>query len=62
MTKYKQIDEIKEKIEELNLLLKAAQEANFILRVNAVNNFDQEKQVNVLQVILSEAVFSERII
>lgn len=62
MSKYKQIDEIKEKIEELNLLLKVAQESNFVLRINANNLFDQEKQVNVLQIVLSEAVYSERII
>jgi len=62
MSKYKQIDDIKEKIEELNLLLKVAQESNFVLRINANNLFDQEKQVNVLQIVLSEAVYSERII
>jgi len=62
MSKYKEIDAIKEKIEELNLLLKTAQESNFVLRINATNQFDQERQLNVLQIVLSEAVFSERII
>lgn len=61
MAKYPQIDAIKTKLEEVNKLIAEAQDSNFIVKLNVVHEFTPEAQLSHTRVILTEAIYSERI-
>lgn len=61
MAKYPQIDAIKTKLEELNKLIAEAQDSNFVIKLSVTHEFTPEAQLTHTKVVLSEAIYSERI-